>query len=160
MADRRSPKLKSQRITKVESTEGRQNVQASRRERTMKTQFTAVFAIFLILSSTTLAVYNPQLGRFVQRDPMGAVNTAVITPLVDRGAAFKPAYPLPRPTAEYRNGMNLYQYADSCPLVYVDPTGQSVVGLLIAVLGVIASAITARDLPPFYVPVVMRVEPM
>jgi len=88
--------------------------------------FTTVFVIFLILStssSTAWAYYNPKLGRFMQRDPVGPVNAAQITPLVNRGAAFVPQYGSPTARAEYHDGLNLYQYAKSCPTRFTDPGG-------------------------------------
>ncbi len=89
--------------------------------------FTSVFAIFLILStstSTALGYYNPKLGRFMQRDPVGPVNAAQITPLVNRGAAFEPVYAVPSPHQDYREGLSLYEYVRSSPAGSVDPSGQ------------------------------------
>jgi hypothetical protein len=89
--------------------------------------FTTVFAILLILATSTgpaLGYYNPKLGRFMQRDPVGAVNAAQITPLVNRGAAFIPRLTVPWPPDEYYSGPNLYQYAGSSPYDIRDPTGR------------------------------------
>ncbi len=68
-------------------------------------------------------VYNPTLGRFVQQDPMGALAT-VPTELTDRGAAFHPVYSIPGAQEEYGDGLNLYQYVGSRPLILTDPTGR------------------------------------
>lgn len=66
----------------------------------MKRDFVAVFGLFLILSQSAWAVYNPQQGRFIQRDPVGAVSAAQVTPLINRGAAFRPIYHVPAPADE------------------------------------------------------------
>ena len=48
--------------------------------------------------------YNPRLKRFMQRDPLTTLRWAAVG---------------------YRDGMNLYQYVCSDPLIWVDPTGMS-----------------------------------
>jgi RHS repeat-associated protein len=48
--------------------------------------------------------YNPRLKRFMQRDPLGF---------------------LPWTGVAYRDGMNLYQYVASDPLIWLDATGMS-----------------------------------
>jgi len=68
-------------------------------------------------------VYNPTLGRFVQQDPMGVLATSP-TELVNRGAAFAPVYAIPGPKEEYGDGLNLYQYVESNPLIRTDATGK------------------------------------
>jgi hypothetical protein len=63
----------------------------------MKTRSLAVLVLAVLCLTTFAAharVYNPALGRFLQRDPIG-----------------------------YRDGVNLYQYVGSRPIVARDPTG-------------------------------------
>ena len=83
-------------------------------------------------------IYNPTLGRFVQQDPMGALAT-VPTELTDRGAAFHPVYSIPGAQEEYGDGLNLYQYVGSRPLILTDPTGRFVLLDLAASSGIRAS---------------------
>jgi len=54
--------------------------------------------------------YDPQTGRFMQRDPLG-INPA------GRSINFF------EPTGQYADGMNLYQYCQSDSVNYVDPWG-------------------------------------
>ncbi len=68
----------------------------------------AVIAI-AIFASEASAYYNPSTGRFLSRDP-GPESSARV------GSA----------TAEYADGMNLYQYAKSQPYAWTDPTGRYV----------------------------------
>ena len=75
----------------------------------MKRQYTTVLCICLTLAAPCWAVYNPRVGRFMQRDPVGAVNPAQITPLVNRAAIFRPQYGSPTANREYHDGMNLYR---------------------------------------------------
>ncbi len=108
--------------------------------------FTTVFAIFLILStssSTALAYYNPKLGRFMQRDPVGPVNAAQITPLLDRAAAYRPAYLRLSVADEYANGLNLYQLAWASPLTGLDPMGTTTYAEIGTVTGGIGSLVLA-----------------
>ena len=54
--------------------------------------------------------YSPEMGRFLQKDPLG------ITP-----KAFVPN--IFNPTGQYKDGMNLYQYVASNAIIWVDPYG-------------------------------------
>ena len=95
-------------------------------------QYVSVFCIVLMMAQPLWAYYSPRLGRFLQRDQVGPVNPAVITPLVDRGAAFVPDHGVPAAAAEYRDGPNLYQYVQGNPLARTDPSGRF---SLISILG-------------------------
>ena len=66
--------------------------------------------ILLISTTSAFAYYNPQAGRFMQRDPLG----------VDPAGCKK--NPL-SPSRQYDDGMVLYEYANSDPLNNVDSFG-------------------------------------
>jgi len=73
-----------------------------------------------ILAVDASAMYNPSTGTFMQRDP-GAGSAARIGaggPLVGGGFI---------PMDQYADGMNLYQYCRSSPVVHRDPSGLTVV---------------------------------
>jgi hypothetical protein len=63
-------------------------------------RFITFVAILFLASFPSLAAakYNPEVGRFMQRDPIG-----------------------------YVNGSSLYQYVQSNPLIYLDPSGLKLV---------------------------------
>ena len=66
--------------------------------------------------------YNPELGRFQQRDPH---QTALILMTVMRENAKTPmALASIDIGGQYTDGMNLYQYAKSNPLLSSDPSGE------------------------------------
>lgn len=86
-----------------------------------------IFGTCITLVSTTDAIargrmYNPELGRFMQRDPLG---TAIQAPaIVSRNHSSITYTERDRsPSIQYGDGMNLYQYQKSAPIVYLDPTG-------------------------------------
>lgn len=71
--------------------------------------------LVLMLADAASAMYHPRMGRFMQRDPGPARPT-------DAGPAAGPF--LHRdPVGQYAAGMSLYQYANSAPVVRVDPLG-------------------------------------
>ncbi len=61
--------------------------------------------------------YDPETGRFMQRDPLG------INPAGLRRDPFEVH-------EQYTDGMNVYEYTTSNPCRYLDPKGKSVVGIL------------------------------
>jgi hypothetical protein len=69
-----------------------------------------------ILAADASAMYNPSTGTFMQRDPGARGATRI-------GAG--KAAPVGRfiPRDQYRDGMNLYQYARGNPLARRDPSG-------------------------------------
>jgi len=66
------------------------------------------------------AMYHPQTGRFLQRDPNhgGPALADVARPILGR--------PSRESAAQYADGMNLFQYAGGRPYYYVDPFGLKV----------------------------------
>jgi hypothetical protein len=67
------------------------------------------------------AYYHPGMGRFMSRDPgveaamrIGAGGSAVVGGFMPRD-----------PTGQYADGMNLYQYVRSSPVLLIDPLGLS-----------------------------------
>lgn len=90
-----------------------------------RTNLIAVILSFMalaIVSQDAFArgrMYNPALGRFMQRDPLGTP----LQPPMARNVSptqFTQRDPV---GAQYTDGMNLYQYVGSNPLVRVDPSG-------------------------------------
>ena len=77
--------------------------------------------VLAMLPSEASAFYNPQTGRFLQRDPgpepdsPSRVGTA--------GPAANGSFAQRDPVKQYSDGMNLYQYVRSNPLSYVDWIG-------------------------------------
>ena len=71
-----------------------------------------VLCLFILLISTTsaFAYYNPEAGRFMQRDPLG------IDPAGERTNRF-------RPGRQYTDGACLYQYVGNNPTNGRDPVG-------------------------------------
>ncbi|MEM8739668.1 MAG: hypothetical protein AAGG38_14490 [Planctomycetota bacterium] len=67
-------------------------------------------------------MYHPELGRFMQRDPLG---TALAPPTaVHRNtSASRFTQRDPVPGQQYSAGMNIYQYVNSNPIVRFDPSG-------------------------------------
>jgi len=66
-------------------------------------------------------MYNPELGRFMQRDPYGTS----IQPKFSASPNLQRFLPREKfnPHLQYTNGMNLYQYVSSRPNFYLDPSG-------------------------------------
>lgn len=72
-----------------------------------------------IFAADASAMYHPGMGVFMQRDPGagGAMRIGAGGPAVAGGF-------IPRdPMGQYADGMSLYQYVLSNPLLYVDPLG-------------------------------------
>jgi len=63
-------------------------------------------------------VYHPTVGRFMQRDPLGTPNESPLTRNLSSHE-----FTRRDPVAQYRDGMNLYQYVHSSPSRGVDPHG-------------------------------------
>ncbi len=77
---------------------------------------TITTVLFCTITSTTAdAMYNPRLGRFLQRDPVGLSNSPAAAPRLI-------------PTKQYVDGLNVYSYAVSNPLHGMDPSGLQVYG--------------------------------
>lgn len=84
----------------------------------------SLFAILLVASTTgapVAAEYNPKTGRFLQADPNG---TGLV---VAAGLWYQGRNPTVTVNAAYQlqfgNGMNFYQYCQSNPIIFRDPTG-------------------------------------
>lgn len=73
---------------------------------------TALFALFILVAfvQPAAAHYDPKLGRWLERDPLG-------TPIPSADAV--------RIGQQYRDGMNLYGYARHSPATRFDPMGLS-----------------------------------
>jgi uncharacterized protein RhaS with RHS repeats len=78
-------------------------------------------------------VYDPTLGRWLQQDPIGDINSAVTFDAATRNALAGATKILQQslgkgraPTAakDYADGMDLYQYEISSPIDRADPTGE------------------------------------
>lgn len=83
-----------------------------------------VFLIILLVSRVcSVANYDPQAGRFLQRDPLG---TGPIVVHDSAGPRFiltsGPVVANPN-LSQYRDGMNLYEYVKSNPIILTDPLG-------------------------------------
>jgi len=79
-------------------------------------------AALALFAADASAMYHPSLGRWLQRDPgpggmMAAPRVGTAGPAI--GGEF-----IPRDhTAQYRDGMNLYQYVGGSPTRFADPSG-------------------------------------
>jgi hypothetical protein len=78
----------------------------------------------LAVAEEASAYYAAHMGRFMSRDPNGDIgrfgtetprDSGMATGFIDRDQF--------DPMAQYDDGMNLYQYVNSSPLIYVDPLG-------------------------------------
>jgi hypothetical protein len=72
-------------------------------------------------------MYNPRLGQFMQRDPLGtpvAPALAVSPEPIERSMS-SAIYTRrdPQPAVQYADGMNLYQYVGGHPTMLTDPSG-------------------------------------
>ena len=74
---------------------------------------TFFFVIFILMGiNLSFAMYDSQAGRFMQRDPLG------INPAGGMRNPFKP-------TEQYTDGMNGYEYVKSNPCKYLDSVGRN-----------------------------------
>ena len=69
-----------------------------------------VIAVLVVLSTQTMGMYDAKQGRFMQQDPLGTV------PNAPKPNEFEP-------TAQYTNGVNVYEYVGSKPISVFDPYG-------------------------------------
>lgn len=119
----------------------------------MKIENTRLIAILIALAAIAAlaadasAYYHPTIGRFVNRDPgpgRGATSPTATAHFPQRdpapGGSPGPATAAPAPTAnflprdptgsnQYADGMNLYQYVGSNPIVRVDPRGTDFIAI-------------------------------
>lgn len=81
--------------------------------------------IFILLISTTsaFAYYNPQAGRFMQRDPLG----------IDPAGGKQNPFNILK---QYKDGMSLYEYVSSRPTLNQDPYGFLCSGTKTTILGI------------------------
>lgn len=77
-----------------------------------------------ILAADASAMYNPNLGQFMQRDPGAGSANRVGTAGPAVAGGFIPRDPTG--TNQYADGMSLYQYVRSNPITGLDPQGLSV----------------------------------
>ncbi len=79
----------------------------------------AGIATIAVVVADADAMYHPTVGRFLQRDPgpRGPMRVGATGPT--GGGRFARR----EPAGQYADGMNLYQYVRSGPLVHVDPYG-------------------------------------
>lgn len=79
-----------------------------------------------ILPAKAFAMYNPTLGRFMQRDPIAETATGSASGLGrDGGSVMRdPAIASPSDRGGYPDGLNIYQYVRSAPTSFVDPSGE------------------------------------
>ncbi len=95
----------------------------------------AAFALLTVVTSSAQAMYHTGMGRFMQRDPgpggigstarvgsagrMGAASRIGSAGAVTAGGGFIQRDPI----RQYADGMNLYQYVRSDPVIGLDPSG-------------------------------------
>jgi hypothetical protein len=96
-------------------------------KRTMLIGVVAGFAAIAAISQDAFArnrMYNPSLGRWMQRDPAGTKQT----PPMARNLSDS-QFTQPDSAGQYADGPNLYQYVRSNPITGLDPSGQVLVVL-------------------------------
>jgi hypothetical protein len=96
----------------------------------MENKFKAIsylFVVFIIFMPViVLAYYHPQMGRFMSQDPISTGPQVIFTSKGPRIIGVNsPIVPNPNsaPYLQYIDGMNLYQFTKSNPIMLVDPTG-------------------------------------
>lgn len=82
-----------------------------------------VVAAITVVPSTASAYYAAHMGRFTSRDPFGEAMRIGVGIPNDSGIGFIVRDQID-PAANYHDGMNLYQYTMSNPIVRTDPSGQ------------------------------------
>jgi hypothetical protein len=91
-----------------------------------------VAAAFIVTAVATpsFAMYHAGMGRFMQRDPHGTMNAptaprvGMAGPAAAGGFVARDPMPAqPQPGLQYADGMNLYQYVGSNPILFRDPMG-------------------------------------
>lgn len=87
-----------------------------------------VFLLSLLSTGNACAVYDVQLGRFLQPDPYAAGQPVLDDMSWFHGRSTISAAPMPIDlAAHYQNGVNHYEYVASNPVNYSDPLGLYVV---------------------------------
>lgn len=92
---------------------------------------TVLFALIVLagFAPAASAHYDPGTGRWLERDPLGTTpGSSMRTIRVGDRPTSEPAVPRfgsgpIRPTRQYSDGMNLYQYGRSQPVTGLDPDG-------------------------------------
>jgi len=87
-----------------------------------------IFTLLACFASDAHAVYHPKLGRWMQQDPLGrdiTMQQRLGTSAMPTNA-FTPRDNLAPSAAGYYDGMSLYEYVGSRPIVKIDPRGLSV----------------------------------
>ena len=90
-------------------------------QRTIILSLISLFVI-IALPASSLAMYNTEQGRFMQRDPLGERDGICLINFTKTGAPVFSRNLLSR--FQYKDGMNLYEYVKSNSIKQTDPTGQ------------------------------------
>jgi len=91
-------------------------------QRTIILSLITLLAIFA-LSSSSLAMYNTEQGRFMQRDPLGERDGIC---LIEFSKAGRPVFPRTLlPKIQYKDGAGLYEYVKSNSMRYTDNFGNA-----------------------------------
>ena len=99
----------------------------------------------VLVSTNASAMYHPRVGRFMQRDPLPGPATPMRAdttgPVIGGRFARREHRPqeIPSASAQYTDGMSLYQYAQSSPSTKLDPNGLLAVKVCVRPLGIFPS---------------------